>query len=313
MSQLADTLTSREAVRRAVLDDIVGRCQLAAVAMEGGPLDGIEVVTLGTLRDQVSAALLIDLPPASEKYAEVTTPAHVVVSAVCPECRLPVDIGVKLAPRLTVEGNTTELSVKAKSKAVNHMHGQQPLNVPDGQEDFGLDDIAGPVPSAELLETALLLVLPDALCPAVPSTVEMEGWSDLDKREVVAWAAAVHLVASDNDDVEIPARPEVIGGPPREDGEDDGDLEPEGPAGDDSDAPTPITKPRRSRGTGRPMEGIEAPADGTMTELAADDDLLPGGPPVPEAPVETCGAAFGADLTCTLPAFHAGDHDDLPF
>lgn len=240
MSQLGDTLTSRDAVRRAVLDDIIGRCQIAAVAIEGGALDGVEVVSMGTLRDQVTAALLVDLPPISDKFAEVTTPAHVVVSAVCPECKLPVDIGVKLAPRLTVEGGTTELSVKAKSKAVNHMHGQQVLNVPEGQEDFGLDDVVGLVPTIEQLETILLLVLPDELCKAVPSTVAMEGWSDLDRREVAAWAAAVHLVASDNDDVEIPARPEVIGGPPREDDEEDGGdpawlKDPDAPAGDAAD------------------------------------------------------------------------------
>src|SRR4051812_705669 len=118
MSQLADTLTSREAVRRATLDDIVGRCQIACVSIEGGALDGVEGVSMGTLRDQVTAALLVELPPASDKYAEVTTPAHITVDAICPECHQPVSIGVKLAPRLTVEGNSTELSIKAKSKAV---------------------------------------------------------------------------------------------------------------------------------------------------------------------------------------------------
>lgn len=284
VTQLGDTLTSRDAVRRAVLDDIVGRCQIASVAMEGGPLDGIEVVSMGTLRDQVTAALLVDLPPVSDKYAEVTTPAHVVVSTVCPECRLPVDIGVKLAPRLTVESNSTELSVKAKSKAVAHIHGQQVLsNVPEGQEDFGLDDIAGPVPDVDVLEEALLLVLPDDLCKAVPSTVEMEGWSDLDKREVLAWASATwradEVDPGDADpDVEIPVRPEVIGGPPREEGETDGgapaEPDPDAPAGDGdaADAPTSIdTKrsPSKARGSAQ-----------AAARPAADEDLLPGGPVV---------------------------------
>lgn len=249
MSQLADTLTSREAVRRAALDDIIGRCQIAAVALEGGPLDGIEVVTMGTLRDQVTAALLIDLPPASERYAEVSTPANVTVDALCPECREPTEILVRLFPSLTVEEGVTKLAVKASSKAVNHMHGQQPLNL-EGQQDFGLADVVGPVPTIEQLETLLLLVLPDELCEAVPSTVAMEGWSDLDKREVAAWAAAVHLVASDNDDVEIPYRPEVIGGEPREDDEPDGgspaEPDPDAPddAGDAADEPTSIDEKR---------------------------------------------------------------------
>lgn len=236
MSQLGDTLTSRDAVRRAVLDDIIGRCQIAAVAIEGGPLDGVDVVSMGTLRDQVTAALLVDLPPTSDRYAEVSTPANVTVSASCPECRQPTDILVRLFPRLTVEEGVTELSVKASSKAVVHMHGQLPLAF-EGQQEFGLGDVVGPVPTIEQLETALLLVLPDELCTAVPSTVEMEGWSDLDRRAVAAWAIAVHLVASDNDDVEIPARPEVIGGPPRGDDEADGGEpawlnDPDAPAGD---------------------------------------------------------------------------------
>lgn len=237
MAKLGDTLTSREAVRLAVLDDIVGRCQIAAVAIEGGALDGIEVVSMGTLRDQVTAALLIDLPPTSDRYAEVTTPANVTVEALCPECREPTEILVRLYPSLTVEEGVTKLAVKASSKAVNHMHGQQPLNL-EGQQDFGLADLVGPAPTVEQLETLLLLVLPDDLCKAVPSTVAIGGWSDLEKREVAAWAGAVHLVASDNDDVEIPTRPEVVGGPPRKDEADGGT-----PAEPDPDAPSDPTLP----------------------------------------------------------------------
>lgn len=138
MSQLADTLTTREAVRRATADDIVGRCQVAAVAIEGGALDGVEVVSLGTLRDQVAASLGVELPPPSEKYAEVITPATVTVSAVCPECKEIAEISVTLRPRLTVEGGVAEIAVKAKSKAVIHMHGQLTLPV-EGQ--VGMDEI----------------------------------------------------------------------------------------------------------------------------------------------------------------------------
>lgn len=143
MAQLADTLTTRDAVRRAVLDDIVARAEMAATVIEGGPLDGISVVSIGTLRDQVTAALLVDLPPASEKYAEVITPATVAVSAVCPECREVTEIVVKLGPRLTVEGGTTELAVKAKSKPVVHMHGQ--LSLPAGEGQISVEEALGEI------------------------------------------------------------------------------------------------------------------------------------------------------------------------
>jgi len=233
MAHLADTLTTRDAVRRATADDIIGRCQAAATAIEGGALDGVEVVSLGVLRDQVTASLLVKLPPPSAKHAEVRTPAVITVSAICPECTLPVEIIVNLGPSLSVDNDGAELSVKAKSKARVHVHGQ--LSLPEAdedQEDFGLDDIAGPVPTIEELETALLLVLPDDLAP-VPSTVAMEAWSDLEKRQAMEWAIAVHLVASDNDDVVVPARPAILGGVDPE-GEADGGVAVE----PDPDAPT---------------------------------------------------------------------------
>ncbi len=133
-TQLADTLTTREAVRRAALDDLIARAEVAATAIEGGALDGIQVVSLRTLRDLQAEALVDELPPPSERYAEVITPATVTVSTVCPECRETTGIVVKLGPRLTVEGGTTELAVKAKSKAVTHMHGQLSLPEVEGQE-----------------------------------------------------------------------------------------------------------------------------------------------------------------------------------
>ena len=142
-TQLGDTLTTRDAFRRAVLDDLVGRAELAAKPIEGGPLDGIEVVSIGTLRDIVVEHLQVELPPPSDKYAEVSTPATIATSAICPECRQPTEIVVTLNPRLTVEGNSTELAIKAKSVSVPHMHGQLPLNVPEGQEtiDGAIEDL----------------------------------------------------------------------------------------------------------------------------------------------------------------------------
>lgn len=148
MAMLADTLTTRDALRRAICDDIVGRADIEATTIEGGPLDGIQVISLGKLRDVVVQHLQVELPPPTDKYAEVSTPATIATSTICPECRQPTEIVVKLHPRLTVEGNSTELAVKAKSKSVPHMHGQLPLGVPEGQET--LEDAVGAIDDLRL-------------------------------------------------------------------------------------------------------------------------------------------------------------------
>jgi hypothetical protein len=133
MAKLGDTLTTRDAVRSATLDDIVGRAQVAAVAIEGGALDGIEVVSLDTLRQLALDAAAVKLPPVSEHFAEVTTPGSVTVHALCPECKEPAKIVVLLNARLTVEDGVMKLAVKGKSKDLTHLHGQMPLTEAPGQ------------------------------------------------------------------------------------------------------------------------------------------------------------------------------------
>ena len=54
----------------------------------------------------------------------VTTPAVVTVTAVCPECDASIDIDVDLIASLTVEDGERTLKVKSKSKAYAHTHGQ---------------------------------------------------------------------------------------------------------------------------------------------------------------------------------------------
>lgn len=141
---VTDTLTTRESVRRAALEDLVARCELVAVPIEGGDLDGIAVVTMGRLRDQMTGALQTPLAPPTDKHAEVSTPASVTVSASCPECEYPVRIVVTLNPVLTVDDDSAKLSVKASSKASPHVHNQQELpGIVAGQ--LGLGDVAGEV------------------------------------------------------------------------------------------------------------------------------------------------------------------------
>jgi hypothetical protein len=205
---IIDQPTTRVEVRTYVLEDLVARLEAAAVPMEGGPLDGIAVVSMGTLRQEVAAVYDEDLPSPSEHRAEVQTPAIIVVSAVCPECRLPSEIVVGLSPTLTVDNDGAELAVKAKSKARVHVCGQMPLPVGD-QQSFDLEDVVGEVPSDEMLGDALSLVLSaEELALWGP----LAPWSDIDKREAYEWALATHLADSDNDDVVVPPLPLVLGG-----------------------------------------------------------------------------------------------------
>lgn len=56
-----------------------------------------------------------------------------------------------------------------------------------------------------------LLSLVAAEIPGDPITeAEVAKWEEQDVLDVVAWAGAVHLVASDNEDVEVPPIPEVL-------------------------------------------------------------------------------------------------------
>lgn len=138
---LTDTLTTREALRRATLEDIVARCELAATSIEGGELDGIKVVSMGVLRDEMTGSLLVKLAPPSNRFAEVSTPATITVSAICPECDLPVTLTVKLTPLLTVDDDGAEISIKAKAAKMAHQHGQLSLDGAAAGDQLAFDDV----------------------------------------------------------------------------------------------------------------------------------------------------------------------------
>jgi hypothetical protein len=135
MAQMGDTLVTRDAVRRAVLQDIVDRAEIAGTdSTELGLAPGGKFLSIGTLREIVTAHLAVDLPPSSDQYAEVSTPARIMVAALCPECGLPANITVNLTSQLTVDDDGSEIAVKSKTKPMAHLCHQLPLpNVPDGQ------------------------------------------------------------------------------------------------------------------------------------------------------------------------------------
>ncbi len=62
-------------------------------------------------------------------------------------------------------------------------------------------------PDAEMLRMMLELV--DIQDMDVPFTV-IENWSEKERKQVADWISAVHLKASDNDDIEVPPVPEVL-------------------------------------------------------------------------------------------------------
>jgi hypothetical protein len=160
MGQLADTLTTRDAVRKAVVDDIIGRAQVASQAIDSTEgLEGVEFLSMGTLRELCADSLRVVLPPPSDTIAEVTTPATVTVHVICPDCKLPAVITGTLTPTLTVtlDGSTVAATWKAKSKA--HLCGQLPLAEADGQTT--LEDAAQAI-DARLVILAAVAAAGDA-------------------------------------------------------------------------------------------------------------------------------------------------------
>ncbi len=119
------------------------------VTMTLGDWDGVPVVTRKRLDEAVDAVFGLPVPAPDERRAEVSTPAMVWVSAVCPRCAIPQVILMTVHPELLVDDDGSELRVKAKAKGVSHTCGQLPLPVAepgapaDGQGSFELEDIIG--------------------------------------------------------------------------------------------------------------------------------------------------------------------------
>jgi hypothetical protein len=168
-----ETIPNTRAAQRAHLVERVR--EMAAeqlTAIEGGPLDGIEVLSAGKLEEVLAAVGTEVLPPLDLHTAEVVADsiaAIVLVWAACPRCGVRQLLTAEITPRLTIDPTSTELSLRARSKARGHICGQLPIQVgPDGQGSFELDDIIGTGEPGEGIEvppdgtTAELVVEP---CP----------------------------------------------------------------------------------------------------------------------------------------------------
>lgn len=137
---------TRQAFRLSVLEALRLEVDGLMVPIEGGALDGVEVVSKGTLVEAIERIKYSKLPPIDVTSAEVKTPAEVYVDAVCPRCRLTGRILANISSELLVTTTHSELRLKAKAKAHTHICGQLALATDDGngQTEFGLEDIVGP-------------------------------------------------------------------------------------------------------------------------------------------------------------------------
>lgn len=166
MSQV-DVLATRTAFRDELRKDLMLRAndfyrdlsELAPVAdvPTGDEGDGhsdiehepakVAVLTRRAFTDLVNDVFEVPLPPPSEHYAEVSTPAKVVVAAECPKCGIAHPIEVKMWPELLVDPDGSELRIKAKAKGRAHVCGQLPLpDAPEeeeAQQTLPLDGILG--------------------------------------------------------------------------------------------------------------------------------------------------------------------------
>lgn len=146
MDSAETILNTRGALRLAVLAAVDEELTGKLTPIEGGPLDGIQVVSKGEIGQAIADVKARPLPPIDASSAEVKTPADVYVDAICPECDLPTRVLVVISAVLetTREAGST-IKLKAKAKGKTHVHHQLSLDAAAGdQQDFGLEDIVRP-------------------------------------------------------------------------------------------------------------------------------------------------------------------------
>jgi hypothetical protein len=147
MTPTEAVFNTRGAFRLSVIEAIRGEIEALLVPIEGGPLDGVAVVSKGSVTEALERVKVSALPPIDITSAEVKTPADVYVDTICPECNVPTRILVQLSAVLetTREAGST-IKLKARAKGKTHVHHQLPLDMEaaHGQESFDLEDIVKP-------------------------------------------------------------------------------------------------------------------------------------------------------------------------
>lgn len=259
----ADHVSPREAVRGALRDHLRELVDASVQRIDiDAPLDpeapgeldangqpaklwqNVPVVTVRDLETAIQAVFGATLPAPSEKTAEVATPATVFVAAECPRCHIAGRIPLAVTVELHQDSDGETLHLKPKSKEALHTCGQLPL--PQGEDEaeqlpWDVEDITGPAPSAREVLELVRAVIDEVPLDWQPSFNTIEGWDDLTRREVAAWATAMarslELGDTDNNDVDVPPLPVVLGGTAPEPADEDSIEATEAPddADDDSD------------------------------------------------------------------------------
>jgi hypothetical protein len=238
---IADHISPREAVRfalkdrfRDLIEGAVQRIDVDAplfpeapgeLGPDGEPAklwQNVPVITVADFEAAFATTFGERLPAPSERTAEAATPALVIISAVCPRCQMPARIPLAVDVELHQDRDGETLHLKAKSKEAIHVCGQMPL--PEGEEpaqgSFGLDDIVGPVPSADELAVLLAAVLEEIPLDHQPNlertafAATVEAWDDLTRREVALWAHTKRQELDGVVDEPINLLPFVLGGEP---------------------------------------------------------------------------------------------------
>lgn len=195
----APSMTPREHLADHLLSAILEHAVTARPEM-----DGTEVVTVEVINELFQRK---HWPHVTDQAADVRTPAKIVVTAVCPACHQTAAITMTVNPELRVESSSSTLRLHAKAKPGSHTCGQVSAELGNGQtEAFDMADLVDEegVVQAEVLRDLLELV------GETVSLETVEGWTEPQREEVRAWAAAVHLNASDHDDIEVPPRPKPL-------------------------------------------------------------------------------------------------------
>src|SRR6187399_2981437 len=90
-------------------DAVAAAIEEVAVPMEGGPLDGIAMVSLGGAKDAIAA---VPIPPIEAHEAELATPATVYLAARCHICGESGLVTVTLESKTTVDNKHRTLAAK---------------------------------------------------------------------------------------------------------------------------------------------------------------------------------------------------------
>jgi hypothetical protein len=295
----ADHVTPREAVRGALRDHLRELVDASVQRIDvDAPLDpeapgeldangqpaklwqNVPVVTVRDLETALATVSGAEIAAPSATTAEVATPATVFVAAECPRCHIAGRIPLVVTVELHQDNDGETLHLKPKSKEALHTWSQLPL--PQGEDEaeqlpWDVEGIIGPAPSVQEIEAAIGFLTNEELDRAGypeeeeaavanwPTEQDIDGWPDATKREVLAWAQALHQ--SSENETTVPPLPVVLGGTAPE------------PAAEPTieETAAPDEAADEADGTDCPFAGCILPSyhDGLHDVPGPENDLLP--------------------------------------